>query len=176
MARMRFSLAGMMAAVLIIGADIQAMRVLLAANRRVPTMPPQSLELAVFALGVLPMASLLVFLGLGTMRRLARSGEASPFQVGFQFFGWTAVFLFVAASAIAPGVVHEYGQVLADRVLGPVARALVADVASIPDWAAFSLEFIFAAAIFTAPELLVATVGGWLIRWRRVSTRTEPVP
>ncbi len=166
MAWMRFSLSGLMAAVLIVGADVAALRAVMIAHRWVET-NHGSWAVAGFAVGVLPMASLLVFFGLGQLVRLVRRGERSSFQVGFQFFGWVAVSVFVATSAIDPGWIVSYEQSAeswATPMLGPCAAHLPIGIYTV-------VWFAFVAVVFTAPELLVATVGGWLVGRRRAGER-----
>ena len=107
----------------------------------------------VFIISVVPMACLLVWgliIGCGG---LIRRGECHPFLVGFEVFGWAALFLTLAYDASA----DQYGL---DRLgfVAPVARRVLATE---------TLKFrdmkvlLFHMTIFLLPALAFSLAGGW---------------
>jgi hypothetical protein len=106
------------------------------------------------------MASLLVFVGLLRLPGIMRRGMTSSFLVGFEAFGWAAVFLFIACSTLSPPLIGSYGEAMASvirPIVGPLATGW-------PEWALAVLEFGVVSLIFGLPEFLVAVAGGWLAR------------
>jgi hypothetical protein len=108
----------------------------------------------VFVISVIPMTCLLVWglmIGCG---ELILHGECHPFLVGFEVFGWAALFLTLAYDASA----DQYGI---DRlgVVAPLARRVLATEA---------LKFrdmrvvVFHMTIFFLPALAFSLGGGWL--------------
>lgn len=108
----------------------------------------------VFIVSVVPMACLLVWGLIMGCGGLIRRGECHSFLVGFEVFGWAALFLTLAYDASD----DQYGM---DRlgIVAPVARRVLAIEA---------LKFremkviLFHITIFPLPALAFSLGGGWL--------------
>ena len=160
MSRVRIPIAGLMAAVMIVAVDAAIVRSMILANSYVPTSPTTTMGLVVFAMGVLPMASLLIFVALIRLPKLARVEADATSFVGFEVVGWATVFLFVVASAVSPPAVANY----VNTVAWPIGRVLAPMVVRSPEWLITAVEFVLIVAIFFLPELAIAMLGGWLAR------------
>jgi hypothetical protein len=158
-----------MAVVLVAALDAAAIRTLLSPNRIVELTATTTADLVVFACGVLPMASLLVVGALAQAPSICRPGGGSCAVVGFQVFGWAAVSLFIVLSVLVPAAVAGYGEALA-AFLYP---AIAASPRGWPDWALMVFELAFCAAVFTLPELLMASVGALLANRYWITVRIE---
>jgi hypothetical protein len=169
MARLRVPIAGLMAAVVIVALDAAMIRSLLSSNFNIPTSATTSLDIVVFAFGVLPMASLLIFLALVRLPKLLRRGGSASFFFGFEVFGWAAVFLFILGSALSPSAVAGY----ANSIASLFAPALKPHVEHAPDWFLAILEFGLCGLIFGLPQLGIALLGGWLTRRAGISVSIE---
>ena len=73
-----------------------------------------------FATGAMPGASLLIVIGLVAVPQLLRSGEISPFVIGFEASGWMSIFGFIAWYSVAPETLPTACSRLLKR-LGPPA-------------------------------------------------------
>ena len=108
----------------------------------------------VFMISVLPMACLLVWGLIIGCAGLIRRGECHPFLVGFEVFGWAALFFTVAFDAFT----DQYGMYRLSLV-APVARRVLATEA---------IKFrdikviLFHMTILSLPALASALGGGWL--------------
>ena len=147
----RVSMATMMGAVATAALDFWVMRSL---DPGSPDMLPHFL----FATGVMPVASLLMLVGLISAPRLFRSGELSSFVIGFEALGWTAVFAFVTCYSIATKTFMEG----AEAVAATCRPFLIDYLKDLPAWAGWAFEFGFASILFSLPQLLLALLGGWL--------------
>jgi hypothetical protein len=94
MRRHRFSIATLMLLVVLVALDCAAFRAL--------TGPQNGLIANLIAYGILPMANILA-LGLPPLPggRLVGARQR-PFWVGFEVFGWAALFLFSAGAIVTP--------------------------------------------------------------------------
>jgi hypothetical protein len=158
--RFRVSIAGLMAVVALVAVDSAAVRTLIAADYQVPMSATSSMDLLGFALGVLPMASLLILVAMARLPRCIRRGEPATFLVGFEVFGWAVIFLFICLSALSPPAVGR----LLDAAALPIGRVLLPYIAHAPEWVPMAIEVVLVVSILGLPELLVALFGGWLTR------------
>jgi hypothetical protein len=111
-----------------------------------------------FATGAMPVASLLIVIGLVSVPQLLRSGEISPFVIGFEAAGWMAVFGFIAWYSVAPEYAADCVQPIAEAIRPPRATHFRA----LSDLPGLLLEFGVIATLFSLPQLLLALLGGWL--------------
>jgi hypothetical protein len=161
MSRPRISIGMLMTVVLILAADIAAGQALFGSNLQITkSTGTTSIDLSLVSLGILPMASLLLLGGIHGLPDLCRRGETSRFSVGFQVFGWVAVFLFCIVTVIAPATILGYANALAK----PIAPTFRLWLNRAPEWAQMFVEVVFSAAVFTLPELIFALLGGMLNR------------
>jgi hypothetical protein len=167
MRRPRISIGVLMAIVVVVAADFAAIRSLLTSNTSVQirtltgnSMNPvvTSVDPTVFALGVLPMASILMFCVLVNLRRLLGPRATSSFLFGFELCGWASVFLFIALSALATSMVIDSFNALLEQ-LGPPIQAYLEGS---PDWVLSLIGLSFVSVFFSLPELVFALCGGWL--------------
>jgi len=159
----RFSIAGLMAATVVLGLDLAAIR----ASR---SLPGGELRMAVgFSL---PMVSLLAFGALVLIQSRLRRSEASPFLAGFVAFGSLATVAALGLAVAWPDGLMEYFEV----VLGPADRLLrsMGYPGYDPTWGPIFDYTIGPQPIFL-PQVLVAAFGGWLnTRYRVTITRRRP--
>ncbi len=156
----RISIAVLMVIVVIIAVDIATIRELMHSNWQitVKTMAITTIGIVVFALGVLPMASLLAIAAVIGFPKRSRGGVISSRLLGFQLFGWASVALFIILSVISTSSVITHVEVIVLTILPLLAGAI-----RMPEWASLCLELGLASILFTVPELLIALFGGWLI-------------
>jgi hypothetical protein len=120
-----------------------------------------SINLILLAMGVLPMASLLALCVLMALPGILRRTSSASFLVGFEVFGWGAVFAFTMLGAVEPQGVLEFAYVL----MNPIGNsALGRRLTAVPDWAGKIIECTCLAIVYTVPELLFAVIGGWATR------------
>jgi hypothetical protein len=189
MKRPRISLGLLMAVVVLVAVDFAAIRSLLTSNVSIqiaiPARSPagnviQSVSPIVFALGVIPMATVLLLCALMGLPGLFRDGTSSSFLFGFEVFGWASVFVFIACCALATSLVDAYFRILVSKI----EPAFIACLAGAPEWLVFLSALSCVAVIFSLPELLLALIGGWLtrrlgitiVRQRRPAQEPEPIP
>jgi hypothetical protein len=165
MKRARFPIAGLMAAVVAVAINLAVWRSI------DPTNQNGGLAPFFFAGGAMPMASLLILVALGSAPGLMQGGRVSPFVVGFEAAGWAVVFAFVTCYSIAPSVLLGYVESIG-AYTRPVFERYLADT---PSWVGLYIELAAGVIIFSAPQLLVALLGGWLNRKLRLSVRFERV-
>jgi hypothetical protein len=137
--RFRCSIAGMMAAVVLVALDCMAIRTPLSGL---------SVTACMLLLGGLPMANILAA---GLLILLAdRSGRGvyRPWLVGFEVAGWTALFLYASCAYYRPYALREYvvHALTSLRALGNSALITAVVVA------------------LSAPQLGLAILGGWVNR------------
>jgi hypothetical protein len=161
MRRPRFSIAGLMAIVVLAALDCAAFRAL--------TGPRNGLAGNLFAYGVLPMANILAF-GLPPLPgwRPGR-GELHPFWGGFEVFGWAALLLSSAGAILTPGLMASYTETVLGP-LGPAFDRMGYDPQS-PAW--LLAEALVLGSVLLLPLLLVALLGGWLSSRFRVKVVIE---
>jgi hypothetical protein len=126
----------------------------------VPIDATHSLLFATFALGVLPMASLLVPATIAQAMSTRRSGVASACSVGFTTFGWLSVFLFMSVASLSPPGIQSYLLAISG-VFSPAIHAVIGDNPA--SWLVEAIEYVFVVAVFFLPELAFALFGRWLI-------------
>ena len=94
MVRRRVGILGLMAAVALAAINLSVMR------SWEPARGDGDISHYLYATGVLPMASVLIFVAMISARELASRGRASPFAVGFLATGTLAVFAFVTVASL----------------------------------------------------------------------------
>jgi hypothetical protein len=153
----RFSIAVLMGAVLIAALDALLFRAL------IDDQTGSAAKVAI--VGILPMATiLLVGLLLMTRRGMRRAGDR-PSLIGFEVYGWAAVFLFAVGALIWPDSMMAYVEVVLSALIW-----LIGDTSSLERYpiVAGALEIGALAIALTAPQLLLALLGG-----RRARCRAE---
>ncbi len=177
MRRLRFSVVFLMMISAVIALDMAVMRSLFrhatGSNQMVYLVPidgTNSIPFATLALGVLPMASLLVLAAIFQVPKIRRTGTVSGFWLGFETFGWLAVFLFMVGASLSPAAVQKYLIMVAGPVLSPLFGFMGNEsVQSLAD----GIELATATTLLVLPELLIAAAGGWLLG--RAGTRIVSV-
>jgi hypothetical protein len=170
MRRVRIPIAAVMAGVALFAVDGAIVRSLLASDSVITVSPTTALDLACFAFGVLPMATVLLLVALVQVARCLRSGEPASFFVGFEVLGWASVFLFIVISALSPPLIGAYTDATA-KATGPFFKPYGLEHA--PAWVVGTLEFGLVTLIFGVPQMLVALMGGVLARWSGLSVTIE---
>jgi len=138
------------------------------------------LPFGTLALGVLPMASLLVLTAIFQLPKIRRAGRVSGYWLGFEIFGWFSVFLFMIIASFSPAAIQSYLIMIARLVLSPMLRLLGNEPAQrLTD----GIEIVMATLVLVLPELLLATAAGWLLGRAgtgnvtvRVAGETSPPP
>jgi hypothetical protein len=151
----RFSIAVLMGAVLIAALDALLVRAL------IDDQTGEAADVAI--IGLLPMVTiLLVGLLLMARRGMRRAGDR-PSLVGFEVSGWAVMLLFAGASLLWSESIMAYVV----EVLSPLIW-LLGDTSSLERYPvlATALEVGGAAMALTAPQLLLALLGGWRARRR----------
>jgi hypothetical protein len=107
--------------------------------------------------------------------RLARSGESGSFLFGFETFGWAAVLVCLACIVFSPRwlmtTYRDATSIPLWRAIGPSdtlvfdARSGVMQVCIYgDDRQSLNLWAMSGVFVFSAPQLLIASLGGWLFR------------
>jgi len=122
-----------------------------------------------YATGVLPMASVLIFVAAVSIRNLPRRGRISPFATGFLAAGSLAVFGFVTALSLDTQGLREVGHGLLILAM-PFLRPLFERP---PIETQVTVECLIVGFVFTIPQLLFGLLGGWLARWLGVTVRLD---
>jgi hypothetical protein len=112
------------------------------------------------ALGVLPMASVLVAVTTALIRGTLRTGTVSSSGFGFVAFGWISVFATMCATAVSPPAVQKLLLAI-EEGLAPVILPVIGDTP--PDRLIDVFELSICVATFFLPQLAIALVGYWLI-------------
>ena len=126
----------------------------------VPIDATHSMSFVVLALGVLPMASLLILATIAQAWRLRHTGTAQAPWLGFVMFGWLSVFLFMALGALSPPAVQTYLLGIGGTV-GPAILAVLGDRQ--PDWVYNTVEYVLGIIVFGLPQMLMALLGARLM-------------
>ena len=107
----------------------------------------------------MPMASVLFLVGSFSARNLMRGDRFSPFALGFEAFGWVAIFAFVTIYSIAPSALLNFTEWIGastKTVLEPLFQGS-------PAWVQLSVELGFGAVLFFASAVGHSEFfGGWL--------------
>ncbi len=160
----RFSIGGLMVMTCALAVQLAAIRAALA-------IPDRQLRLAVHV--SLPMGALVTVLGLVLGRRRLRGREVSPFAAGFVALG-------TAATATVLGFALACHDCFLDHLLN-LLRPIESIIRPIwplvdPSWAE-TVEYLLAPLPVFLPQLVVASVGGWLnTRFRVTIARRRPSP
>lgn len=171
----RFPVAFLMVVSAILAVDLAVMRSLLrhhpGSNQMVFLVPIDGttwIPFAALALGVLPMASLLVLTAAFQVPKVRRTRTVSGFWLGFEVAGWFSVFLYMISSSLSPGATQTYLFTAAAPV-GPLFLQLMGNEPS--TWLLDGVELAAATIVLVLPELLLALAAGWLLG-RRVAFAT----
>jgi hypothetical protein len=181
MRRLQCSL-GLLAAILaVLALDLAVIRSLTRTNApgsnqwlyMVPVDGTHYLSFVGFALGVLPMTTVLVPVTLSHAWTIRRGGAVSTFWFGFVAFGWLSVFLFMAISALSPPAMYGYCE-WTGKLISPVAMVIIGN--SPPERLVMALDVSLVAVDYVLPELAMALLGGWLIRRSGIRVQVERRP
>jgi hypothetical protein len=167
MTRLRCSIVQMAALLAVLALDMAVIRSLArtipGSNQLLYLIPIDGthwLPFLTLALGVLPMASVLVLATTSHVLAFRRGGTVSAYWIGFMAFGWLSVSLFVAVAALSPPAVQGYLIWVGERI-GPAIVAVLGD--DQPEWLFTAIESILCVVEFALPELSIALAGGWWI-------------
>jgi hypothetical protein len=160
--RPRVSIAGMLAALIVIALNLAVMR-------SVDPNSLYSLHHFLFACGIFPMASLLILLAVIWAPAPLRGQRIPAFLIGFEVFGAAAVFAFLAYYSLATSEVLAFTSVFGDLIRPVVVPYL--DAA--PAWTGMVVELVCTTLLFSLPQLLLALLGGWLASSSRLRARLE---
>ena len=157
----RFKISTLLIVVVVLALDFAWLHAL---NPNARTSSVLGFELPGFDIGVLPMANLLA---IGAAFLLRWPHDLDPFFWGFEAFGAAALFLFMILCWAFPNL----------AILLIVPLFLLASLWTRIDPSGPSI-LIVGAISFTAPQLLIATLGGFLTRFlvhRQTSVPHNPV-
>ncbi len=158
----RFPIAGLMAVVAAIAINLTVMR-------SFDPNKPDALPHLFFACGVMPMSTILVLVVLFSTPSLRGGGGFSSFALGFEAFGWAAIFAFVTLYSIVPSALLTFTEWIGQWTR-PV---LVPLLEPAPGWVQLAAELGTAAVLFSLPELVIALFGGSLARKVGLTLRFE---
>jgi hypothetical protein len=150
MRHLRISIGGMMIAVLLVAANCAVIQETV---NRVETAEVFNPSLALAALGIPPMASLLVCSLIFALRGLWKCGESHPFFVGFEMIGMVALVAFVVLTNWFMDPV--WGSL--GHIKGIFMNVMSAEAAETP---ALCVDL----TVFLLPQLFLAALGGWLLQ------------
>jgi hypothetical protein len=174
MKHLRFSVAFLMAVAAVIALDVAVMRSLFrdapGSNQiqyLVPIDGTTWIPFGTLAIGVLPVAGLLLLVAIFQLPKIWRTGKVSSFWLGFAISGSLAMFVFMIVSSLSPGATQRYLVVVGGRLITPMASMMGNEP---PQWLEYGIELALATTLLVLPELLVATLGGWLLA--RAGNRT----
>jgi hypothetical protein len=163
MKRVRFPIAGLMAAVALVAVNLAVWRSIEL------TLADGGISAFFFACGTVPVASVLFLVALMSLPRLVRGERALPFVVGFEAVGWALVFAFITCYSVAPWALLGYAE-----LIGPYTRPVFQRyIAFAPTWIGLQVELCAGAVLFAVPQLLIALFGGCLTRKLGLSVRFE---
>jgi len=165
MKRLRFPIAGLMPAVVLVAIN-------LAVWRSFEENSSEMLPHLFFASGVMPMASILILVALSSVKSLVRGGRLSPFVVGFEAVGWAVVFAFITCYSVAPSVLLGYAGYFG-AYTRPIFDRYFPDVSGLPTRIGVMDELGLGAVIFSLPQLAASVLGGWLTRKIGLTARFE---
>jgi hypothetical protein len=174
MGHVRFSVGFLMVVTAVISLDVAVMRSLYGAapgsNQTLYLVPidgTTSIPFGTFALGVLPMASLLLLVALFHVPTIWRKGYVSSFWLGFATSGALSVLLFMIISSLSPAATQKYLVVVSARLITPMIGMMGDEPAQ---WLVDGVELVMGTALMVLPEMLIAIAGGWL--FARAGQRT----
>jgi hypothetical protein len=174
MRRFRVPLVVLVAGVAIFALDFAVLRALARGGYLIQIDATHWLPFSTLAIGVLPMASILVIASLDQMIRMSRTGHVSRFWIGFEVFGWLAVFLFMSGCALSPAGVQRF-ILAAASPFQPIFDAIIARQPA--EWVFNGIEYAMVTAFFLLPELIFALMGGWMMgRAKSPGGRMDRVP
>ena len=145
----RFSIAWIMAIIVVVAIDFAAIRALSGTGTLVG---------GLIAIGSLPMAGILM-LGIPSLiKGLSGRGKIRPFLNGFEGVGWTMLFVYTGSAILFPeSIAGQFQSVLISLV-----KVMGWDVADTSD-ASWQLFWLFVVIlILLLPQLVIALIGGWL--------------
>lgn len=145
----RFSIAWIMAIIVIVAIDFAAIRAVDGTNTLVG---------GLIAIGSIPMAGILM-LGIPSLiKGLSGRGKVRRFLNGFEGLGWTSLFVYTGSSILFPESIA--GQF--ESVLNSLVKVMGWDAAdtSDPSWQLFLL--FVGILILLLPQSVIALIGGWL--------------
>ncbi len=125
-----------------------------------PTGVGRSVTFLGFALGVLPLESVLVLATMSQVLTIRRRGTISALGFGFVAFGWLSVFFYMAIAALSPPAIERYYE-WTGSLIGPAVLSIIGN--NPPDWLLGTLEILLIVINLGLPEFLIALAGGWLI-------------
>lgn len=163
MVRPRVGMLGLMAAVALAAINLSVMR------SWEPARGDGDIPHYLYATGVLPMASVLIFVAMISVRELASRGRASPFAVGFLAAGGLAIFSFVTAASLDIKGLRDVGR----GVLILAAPFLLRLFERPPIQTQIVVECGLVAVVFSTPQLLFGLLGGWLARRLGLTIRLD---
>lgn len=108
----------------------------------------------IFIVSIVPMACLLVWGLIMACGGLIRRGDCHAFLVGFEVFGWAALFITLTYDAFG----RQYGVDRLSIVVPLACRILATEVV----WFRDMRVVLFHITIFLMPALAFSLVGGWL--------------
>jgi hypothetical protein len=145
----RFSIAWIMASIVMAAIDLAAIRALDGTNTVIG---------ALIVIGSIPMASILV---LGIPSLVGRSkgqGKPRPFLVGFEVVGWAVLLVYTGSAMLFPESVAGAFDLSAQFLMRLI--GLDTAIGSGPAWELFGLFVVV--LLLLLPQLFVSLVGGWL--------------
>jgi hypothetical protein len=168
MPRLRCSLGLLAAIVAVLALDLAVIRSLTRTSApgsnqwlyMVPVDGTHWLSFVGIALGVLPMATVLVPLTISHAWTIRRGSPVSTFWFGFVAFGWLSVFLFMVIADLSPPAIHGYLG-WSGSLISPAITVFLGD--SPPELLLQSMELILVFVDFGLPEVVIALLGGWLV-------------
>jgi hypothetical protein len=114
--------------------------------------------------GIPAMAGTHIILLAVMARRLARSGESGGYFFGFEVFGWLAVSAYMACLLFAPGLFSSYGEWVITPLWHAIGPSHAQESIEAVDRVSMTLFGMTNLIAYTAPQLLIASFGGWLFR------------
>jgi hypothetical protein len=145
----RFSIAWIMAIIVIAAVDLAAIRALDGTN---------TLMGGLIAVGLMPMAGILV-LGIPSLvRGFTGRAKIRPFLAGFEGVGWTVLLVYTVCAILFPESIAGAIDLSAQFLMSLIGL----DTADGPD-PAWQLIGLFVVVLFLLlPQLVAALIGGWL--------------
>jgi hypothetical protein len=119
------------------------------------------------------MSSILLIASMIRILGRSRGGTVPDSWIGFEAFGWLAVFLFMSAAALSPPAAQGFLLLAASPFHWAFSALLTTGPA---DWVVDAFEMTMCTVFFLLPELSVALAGGWLVGKSRSSARHAEAP
>lgn len=163
MNRLRFSLGYLAAVAAVLAIDMGIVRsltrVVPGSNQLqylIPIDATHAMSFLTPALGVLPLASVLVLMTVSQLLTLRRGGVVSASRAGFVGCGWLVLCLYMTIAALAPSAVNAYVVSVGERI-APVLMPLLGPAPS--DGSVAAVEGMLCVAGLGLPQLLIALGG-----------------